>query len=206
MRKSIVIWSIIVLLTSPLVSFGDTFRLKDKDDLGSTSGAYIFTDGPEGVKRWAIPPSLSLNRGDVVGCYGPDDDNKAYVKSGVLNPISGNLNAAVDVIVTTGAGGQTITVSNNSAIYVNDTSGAVTYQLPATATGKQFLFRNAATRTGAITIKVTTSQYIDKDGVLGTVTTGTLVSGGALGDRAAVYGQDATHWLAETPKGTWTNN
>jgi hypothetical protein len=98
-----------------------------------------------------------------------------------------------------------ITVSNSTGYYLNNYTGAITYNLPATATGKSFCFRNAVTRTGIITIKAPASTYIDKDGALGTVS-GTAVSGGALGDSACVVGYDSTHYMLFVNRGTWTNN
>jgi hypothetical protein len=127
--------------------------------------------------------------------------------SGVGDKNTGSATVVIDglanVTVTTSG---PVTVSGLSGYYVNNASGALTFNLPVTATGKQYCFRNAANRTGAITIAVTANQYIDRDGALGTVSTGTLVSSGALGDCACVVGQDATHWLAIIQKGTWTNN
>lgn len=40
----------------------------------------------------------------------------------------------------------------------------------------------------------------------GTVSTGTMVSGGALGDKVCLIGRDATHYLVGSFVGTWTNS
>jgi len=94
-----------------------------------------------------------------------------------------------------------------TGFYLNNGSGAVTYNLPAiiTATvGLQMCFRNAVTRTGAITLTAPASTYIDVKGANGSAA-GTLVSGGALGDSACVVAVSTTQYMAFTGGGTWTN-
>ena len=54
-------------------------------------------------------------------------------------------------------------------------------------------------RSGALTITTTTSVFITYKGTNGTVTTGTLVSGGALGDQICLVGVDSTHYFAPGP-------
>ena len=97
-----------------------------------------------------------------------------------------------------------VTVSGTSGYFLNNTGTACEFDLPATATGKQFCFRNIAGATGALTVKIHSGQFIDMNGTNGTV--GTLVSSGVLGDSACVVGQDSTHWLALPQRGVWTNN
>lgn len=116
------------------------------------------------------------------------------VGSGVLAPVT---------ISTSGP----VTVSG-WGFFVNNASGALTYTLPTITSGTvglQYCFRNAATKTGAITITAPASTYIDKDGANGSAA-GTLVSGGAAGDAACVVAVSTTQYMAYVAKGAWTNN
>lgn len=88
----------------------------------------------------------------------------------------------------------------------NGATGALTFSLPAGVAGYQRCYRNATGKTGAITVAVTTANAIDLNGANGTTGTGTLVSGGALGDAVCLVSDTANHWYAYVQKGTWTNN
>jgi len=105
------------------------------------------------------------------------------------------------------ASGSPYTMLGLSGYYWNNTASTYNFVLDAPVAGKQYCFGNAPTRTGAITITSTTSVYITYKGTNGTVTTGTLVSGGAAGDFVCMVGYDTTHYVVTgAGYGTWTNN
>ena len=92
--------------------------------------------------------------------------------------------------------------------YFNNASGALTFNLPvvtAATVGAQYCFRNFTGKSGAITLKAPASTYFDVNGANGSVT-GTLVSGGALGDSACVVSISTTQYMAYPGTGSWTNN
>jgi len=93
-----------------------------------------------------------------------------------------------------------------SVYLYNNSSGAIIYNLPTGVSGYQRCYRNATGKTGVITIAVTTNNSIDLNGANGTTSTGTLVSGGALGDAVCLISDATNHWYAYVQKGTWTNN
>ena len=94
-----------------------------------------------------------------------------------------------------------------TGFYWNNTASTYNWVLDAPTASKQYCFGNYAGRSGALTITTTTSVFITYKGTNGTVTTGTLVSGGALGDQICLVGVDSTHYFAPGPgQGSWTNN
>ena len=110
----------------------------------------------------------------------------------------------INVLISTSG---PVTDPGNSADYqFNNGSGALTFNLPDGVAGLQRCYRNQTGKTGAITIAVTTSNAIDLNGANGTTSTGTLVSGGALGDAVCLVSDAAHHWHAYVQRGTWTNN
>ena len=76
-------------------------------------------------------------------------------------------------------------------------TGACTITLPTPAAGFQFCVRNDSAITTVITIAAISTVQFEKTTYngYGTVTTGTMVSGGALGDKICLIGRDATHYL-----------
>ena len=103
--------------------------------------------------------------------------------------------------------GSPYSLAGLTGYYWNDSGSTYTFQLDAPVAGKQYCFGNYSGQTGAITVKSTTSVYIVYKGTNGTVTSGTLVSGGAAGDFVCMEGVDATHYMATgAGYGTWTNN
>ena len=92
--------------------------------------------------------------------------------------------------------------------YFNNASGAMTFNLPVVTSatvGAQYCFRNFTGKSGAITLQAPASTYFDVNGANGSVT-GTLVSGGALGDSVCVVSISTTEYMAYPGNGTWTNN
>lgn len=93
-----------------------------------------------------------------------------------------------------------------TAYQFNNAAGALTFNLPAGVAGYRRCYQNAVSRTGAITIAVTTSNAISLSGVNGTSGTGTLVSSGAAGDSICLVSDATNHWYANVLSGMWTNN
>lgn len=102
--------------------------------------------------------------------------------------------------------GGTASISGSLGYYVCTTTCSIT--LPTPAAGAQFCIRNDSAVTTVITIVAITSVQFEKTTYngYGTVTTGTMVSGGALGDKICLVGRDATHYLVGSFVGTWTNS
>ena len=108
--------------------------------------------------------------------------------------------------VLTSTSGPVADPGGPSAYLYNNASGAITYNLPAGVAGYQRCYRNATGKSGSITVAVATSNSIDLNGLNGTTSTGTLVSGGALGDAVCLVSDTTNHWYAYVQKGSWTNN
>lgn len=100
------------------------------------------------------------------------------------------------------------TVNPVAGFNINNASGAVSYTLPTITTatvGLQMCFRNAVTRTGAITVTAPASTFIDVGGANGSAA-GNLVSSGALGDSACFVAISTTQYLAYIGTGSWTGS
>ena len=94
-----------------------------------------------------------------------------------------------------------------SGYYWNNTASTFNWVLDAPVSGKQYCFGNYQARSGALTITSTTGVTIYYKGIAGTVTSGTLVSGGTLGDFICMIGTDSTTYqVTGAGYGTWTNN
>ena len=87
-------------------------------------------------------------------------------------------------------------------------TGVCTITLPTPAAGFQFCVRNGNGVTTVITIAAIASVQFEKTtyATYGTAGTGTMVSGGAAGDKICLIGLDATHYLVGAFVGTWTNS
>ena len=120
----------------------------------------------------------------------------------VNSTTAGSISTTV-IPLAVGTGG---TISTADGYYVCTTTCSVT--LPTPAAGYQFCIRNDSTVTTVITIAAITSVLFEKTSYngYGTVTTGTMVSGGALGDKICLIGRDSTHYLVGAFVGTWTNS
>lgn len=128
------------------------------------------------------------------------------VQAGVaaaLNSTTANSLATTAAPLTVGTGG---TISTADGYYICTTTCSVT--LPTPAAGYQFCIRNDAAVTTVITIAAISSVQFEKTDYsgYGTVTTGTMTSGGALGDKICLIGRDTTHYLVGAYVGTWANS
>jgi trimeric autotransporter adhesin len=105
--------------------------------------------------------------------------------------------------LTVGTGGS---LTSPIGYYVCTTTCSVS--LPTPAAGVQFCVRDDDAVTTVITIAAITNVQFEKTNYngYGTVTTGTMTSGGALGDKICLVGRDTTHYLVGTFLGTWTNS
>ena len=113
-------------------------------------------------------------------------------------------NIAYNLVHTSGS---PYSMAGLSGFYWNNTASTYSWTLDAPVAGKQYCFGNYSGRSGVLTITSTTSVYIVYEGTNGTVTTGTLVSGGAKGDFVCMEGVDTTHYMVTGAGfGTWTNN
>lgn len=122
--------------------------------------------------------------------------------AGLAMNSNGGLAAAVIPTAVGGSG----SLSGADGYYI--CTGVCTVTLPTPAAGFQFCIRNDSAVTTVITIAAISGVQFEKTTYngYGTVTTGTMVSGGALGDKICLIGRDATHYLVGAFVGTWTNS
>lgn len=105
------------------------------------------------------------------------------------------------------ASGSPFTMLGYSGYYWNNTASPFNWVLDTPVAGKQYCFGNYKAETSILTITTTTGVTIYYKGIAGTITTGTLVSGGAAGDVICIEGTDSTTYMVMgTGNGTWTNN
>ena len=127
-------------------------------------------------------------------------------------PSCGSLATNSSGVIGCGSGPVPLTVGGSASLtgslgyYVCTTTCSIT--LPTPAAGTQFCVRNDSAVTTVITIVAISLVQFEKTTYngYGTVTTGTMVSGGALGDKICLVGRDATHYLVGSFVGTWTNS
>lgn len=103
--------------------------------------------------------------------------------------------------------GTTCTFSGASTFCV--CTGTCTITVPVPAAGDQFCAMNDDNVTTVITLSAigSSARYENTARTAyGTAGTGTLVSGGAVGDAVCIVGRDATHYLTVSHTGTWTAN
>lgn len=154
--------------------------------------------------------SVAINSAAAVSASVGWTDDGATIQAAVgrnvaigTTVLSPTASVIVPLVVTTGAAGQTVAAAGG--LYINDTEGAIAYTLPAAEAGLKICIRNAATRTGAVTVNAPAATTIDKDGAVNS-TPGSIASAGALGDSACFVGQAAGKYLFFGGSGTWTNN
>lgn len=86
-------------------------------------------------------------------------------------------------------------------------TGACTVTPPAPSAGYEFCVLNGNNVATVITMAALGSSAMYENTArtgYGTAGTGTLVSGGAVGDKVCIVGLDSTHYLTVTFQGTWT--
>lgn len=105
------------------------------------------------------------------------------------------------------ATGTSVSLAAPREYYVCTSTCTVTPPIPAA--GYEFCVMNANNVATVITLAaLTTSARYENTArtAYGTATTGTFVSGGAVGDKICIVGLDATHYLTVSFNGTWTAN
>lgn len=103
--------------------------------------------------------------------------------------------------------GTSKTFSLNAGYF--ECTGTCTITMPVPAAGKQYCVRNANNVATVITFAAigSSSRYENTASTAyGTAGTGTLVSGGAVGDKICLVGFDSTHYNVYSFNGTWTAN
>jgi len=103
--------------------------------------------------------------------------------------------------------GTSITMSGASRFYV--CSSTCTITVPVPSQGVQYCVRNGNNVTTVITFAAIGSSAMYENTAntaYGTAGTGTLVSGGAVGDKICIVGLDSTHYQTWSYNGTWTVN
>lgn len=136
--------------------------------------------------------AVQLNSSSYVSCAALNTNGSGTIGCGASAPP-----------LTVGTGGS---LTNPYGYYICTTTCSIT--LPTPAAGSQFCIRNDAAVTTVITISAISGVQYENTAFsgYGTVTTGTMTSGGALGDKICLVGRDAAHYLVGTFVGTWTNS
>jgi hypothetical protein len=143
--------------------------------------------------------------GKTVDTATPTEIGYVHGVTSAIQTQLGTKAAAPTTVISTS--GSPYTLTGATGFYWNNTASTYNWVLNTPSAGVQYCFGNYTARTGALTITSTTSVYIVYKGANGTVTTGTLVSGGAAGDFICLVGVDSTHYAAAgAGYGTWTNN
>jgi hypothetical protein len=193
--------------TGGIVSIANPTTVPAFTIAGTSGGIPYFAS----ASTWASSAALAANALVVGGGAGAAPAT-VTTGSGVLTALGNAANAAGGFVtvgttqpapLTVGTGGA---VTGSYGYYVCTTTCSIT--LPTPAAGVQFCVRNDSAVTTVITIAAITSVQFEKTTFngYGAVTTGTMVSGGALGDKICLIGRDSTHYLVGTFVGTWTNS
>jgi len=120
----------------------------------------------------------------------------------VTLPTSGTLATTVSLATGSSTGN---TLTGRYGYFVCTSTCTVTPPVPAA--GYQFCVMNDDDVSTVITLgALGSSSYYEKTARTGygTAGTGTLTSGGAVGDMICIVGRDSTHYLSPTYVGTWT--
>ena len=122
---------------------------------------------------------------------------------GSVGGAGGSAPASPTIPLTIGASGS---ITGSNGYYVCTSTCSIT--LPTPGAGYQFCIRNDNAVTTVITILAISGVQFEKTtfATYGTVTTGTMVSGGAVGDKICLIGRDSTHYLVGSFVGTWINS
>jgi hypothetical protein len=166
--------------------------------------------------------SSTNSLGGVTASFGSDAKGDIYTNGGSSNVITrlaigstGNCLLVASALPSWGSclsapplatGSSTgNTVTGPNAYFV--CTAACTVTPPVPVAGYQFCVMNDDAVTGVITLGAigSSARYENTARTAyGTAGTGTLVSGGAVGDMICIVGRDSTHYLSPTFVGTWT--
>jgi hypothetical protein len=121
--------------------------------------------------------------------------NAPDVLFGLVPLVRATVRSATDATATT------VTADDSGTLFINLSTSAHTYNLPAVADGKgkHWLFYDADT-TAAMKVASTAANIMGVDSATGT----TLTDGSVLGDCVLIIG-DGTNYFAFVISGTWTS-
>ncbi len=98
------------------------------------------------------------------------------------------------------------TVASSNVQVFNNTTGALTINLPPALPSTQICAYNAPTRTGVITLQMSAGDHVAILGVNNTTAGGTITSPGVLGDAYCLSGYGANQWIMTSQTNAWTAN
>lgn len=160
------------------------------------ASAQIGPVGPGPITATSTAPSgsCSVNQGRLVGPGGViyTCQNGTWAKSAQAATIPGT----------------SITLTSGAAQFAVCTS-TCTVTVPAPAPGAQYCVYNDDNVSTVITLAAigSSASYENQARTAyGTAGTGTLISGGAVGDQVCIVYRDATHYTTLATVGTWTAN
>lgn len=187
-----------------LAGIAATQTLTNKSIAGSeiNSGTVPIAQIPTGTSSSTVP------LGGVITAAGPAGSATSipvitYNAAGQLTAVTTATPSTPAVTLTIGGTGS---LTGAAGYYICTSACSIT--LPTPAAGDQFCIRNDDAITTVITIAAISGVQFEKTTFAGygTVTTGTMTSGGAAGDKICLVGRDSTHYLVGTFVGTWTNS
>lgn len=191
-------FSIRVLLVTVTLLFAVGWLYSQQPAIGNSgaSGA-SGTAGPSGPSGATGVAGTSGPSG-VTGPSGPSGAAGASGPSGPSGAVSTPLTA-----------GSSCTAGGGSTYCVCTTTCTITIPVPTTTPVSTYCAYNDNNVSTVITLAAigSSARYENTARTAyGTAGTGTLVSGGAVGDKVCIVGRDATHYNTLTSQGTWTAN
>jgi hypothetical protein len=178
---------------SPTCSPGNTCNLASFDGGGSSATATVACTG-----------SNTIAGGTAIVVTAPGSGYTSAPTSATGSDGTATNCSGMAVVATSISVGPAVT----GFYFADISSGGLTYVLPtvtAANVGIQICIRQAVTKTGALTLKLPASTYMDIGGANGSAA-GTLVSAGAAGEAVCVVGVTTTQYAGYVSAGTWTNN
>ena len=151
------------------------------------TGSNPFINLPSNTTHTFAAGDLAYKTGSFYGGIGTGVSTALEALPTFSNPTSGPV---------TDPGGWNLYQYNNS-------SGALTFNMPTGVAGLQRHYRNDTGKTGAITLQLGGSDVADLNGTA-TTAGGALASAGAAGDDIDLISDRANHWYSNVVKGTWS--
>ena len=181
-------------------SVGGTLEL-----YGSSSGNAVLTAGTTGVLTSASPVTFSNATITLSGLSSGTVVSGSYVGLDVSNHLVLGAGGGIPAVPTTVGSGTGNTLTGAAEYFICTTTCTVTPPVPAA--GDQFCVWNDDNVSTVITMGAIGSSALYENTArtaYGTAGTGTLTSGGAVGDKICIVGRDATHYQSLSYLGTWT--
>lgn len=184
-------------------------------------GGSIFGDSPHPAGTFGL--HIDDNSGDSTRVYGlriEDYDTCVYVGSANNGPIDPRLegcttatyaspptvNFTIPNLAYINAAFASPVTATQAGTYYNNTSGAVTYNLPVltgATIGMQWCFQQYFSNTGAITLQLPASTFLKVNGGSG-ATAGTFISTGTAGDSVCIVALNPSVYSLTTIVGVWS--